>query len=398
MNSKNLDDLIIYLIQDQINEENSKIIKEIINIKNSNNNNNSIITKSLLINKISNNINEINIENILEKLSDLDFIEFNDIKKEELNLNINNILNILLYPRYCYYITNKYGLKCLKLFEYLLEFGCYKEDLNIFNINDFTSLIRDGIIIKNKIQKKEKSGLFNSNNIDIYKINFKLMNEILFKEYIINYYKKYISMNFQFYDLFKKVIYSNNYTYQLKNYKKNINTSQTIIDNLDLGNLLIKENNSDGNDKLILNKEMIKFDLFYNSIEKIINLFYSSKHIRIFKIIQSNQNLSIFQISQKACLKYLEVQEILDDLVQKLKIIKKQDELYYLNDINESIIDLIENNIYGIIKNIKYELRDKLKELQGRIDQNITLQYINKYYSLINEFSEILNNYNFLFD
>ena len=329
MNSKNLDDLIIYLIQDQINEESSKIIKEIINIKNSNNNNNSIITKSLLINKISNNINKINIESTLEKLNNLDFIEFNDIKKEELNLNINNMLNILLYPRYCYYITNKYGLKCLKLFEYLLEFGCYKEDLNIFNKNDFTSLIRDGIIIKNKIQKKEKSGLFNSNNIDIYKINFKLMNEILFKEYIINYYKKYISMNFQFYDLFKKVIYSNNYTYQLKNYEKNINTSQTIIDNLDLGYLLIKENNSDNNDKLILNKEMIKFDLFYNSIEKIINLFYSSKHIRIFKIIQSNQNLNIFQISQKACLKYLEVQEILDDLVQKLKIIKKQDELYY---------------------------------------------------------------------
>ena len=143
---------------------------------------------------------------------------------------------------------------------------------------------------------------------------------------------------------------------------------------------------------------MIKYDLFYNSIEKIINLFYSSKHARIFKIIQSNQNLNIFQISQKACLKYLEVQEILDDLIQKLKAIKKQDELYYLNDINKSIIDMIKNNIYGIIKNIKYELKDKLKELQGRIDQNIILQYINKYYSLINEFSEILNIYNFLFN
>ena len=97
-------------------------------------------------------------------------------------------------------------------------------------------------------------------------------------------------------------------------------------------------------------------------------------------------------------MKYLEVQEIIDDLIQKLKIIKKQDELYYLNDINKSIIDMIKNNIYGIIKNIKYELKDKLKELQGRIDQNIILQYINKYYSLINEFSEILNIYNFLFN
>ena len=397
MNSKNLDDLLIFLIQDQINEESSLIIKEIINIKNSNSKNNSTFSKSLLIKKFSNNINQINIENILEKLIKLDFIELNDAKKEELNLNINNMLNILLYPRYCYYITNKYGPKCLKLFEYLLEFGFYKDNLNTFSKNDFTPLIRDGFIIKNKIQKKENSDVFSSNNINIYKINFKLMNEILFKEYIINYYKKYISMNFQFYDLFKKVIYSYNYIYQLKNYEKNINISQIIIDNFDYGKLLIKEN-KDNDDKLILNKEMIKYDLFYNSIEKIINLFFSSKHIRIFKIIQLNQNLNIFQISQKACLKYLEVQEILDDLIQKLKIIKKQDEIYYLNDINESIIDMIKNNIYGIIKNIKYELKDKLKELQGRIDQNIILQYINKYYSLINEFSEILNAYNFLFN
>ena len=398
MNSKNLDDLLIFLIQDQINEESSLIIKEIMNIKNSNIKSNSSLNKSLLIKKLSNNKNQINIENIFEKLINLEFIEFNDTKKEELNININNIINILLYPRYCYYITNKYGPKCLKFLEYLLEFGFYKDDLNIFNKNEITCLIRDGVIIKNKIEKKENSGLFNCNNIDIYKINFKLMNEILFKEYIINHYKKYISMNFQFYDFFKKVIYSNNYIYQLKNYEKNINISQIIIDNFDFGNLLIKDSKDNNNDKLILNKEIIKYDLFYNSIEKIINLFYSSKHARIFKIIQSNQNLNIFQISQKACLKYLEVQEILDDLIQKLKVIKKQDELYYLNDINKSIIDMIKNNIYGIIKNIKYELKDKLKELQGRIDQNIILQYINKYYSLINEFSEILNIYNFLFN
>ena len=399
MNSKNLDDLLIFLIQDQINEESSLIIKEIINIKNSNIKSNSPLNKSLIIKKLSNNKNQINIENIFEKLINLDFIEFNDTKKEELNININNIINILLYPRYCYYITNKYGPKCLKFLEYLLEFGFYKDDLNIFNKNEFTCLIRDGVIIKKKkTKKKENSGLFNRNNIDIYKINFKLMNEILFKEYIINHYKKYISMNFQFYDFFKKVIYSNNYIYQLKNYEKNINISQIIIDNFDFGNLLIKDSKDNNNDKLLLNKEMIKYDLFYNSIEKIINLFYSSKHARIFKIIQSNQNLNIFQISQKACLKYLEVQEILDDLIQKLKVIKKQDELYYLNDINKSIIDMIKNNIYGIIKNIKYELKDKLKELQGRIDQNIILQYINKYYSLINEFSEILNIYNFLFN
>ena len=398
MNSKNLDDLLIFLIQDQINEESSLIIKEIMNIKNSNIKSNSSLNKSLLIKKLSNNKNQINIENIFEKLINLDFIEYNDTKKEELNMNINNIINILLYPRYCYYIVNKYGPKCSKFFEYLLQFGLYQDDLNIFNKNEITCLIRDGVIIKNKIEKKENSGLFNSNNIDIYKINFKLMNEILFKEYIINHYKKYISMNFQFYDFFKKVIYSNNYKYQLKNYEKNINISQIIVDNFDFGNLLIKDSKDNNNDKLLLNKEMIKYDLFYNSIEKIINLFYSSKHARIFKIIQSNQNLNIFQLSQKACLKYLEVQEILDDLIQKLKVIKKQDELYYLNDINKSIIDMIKNNIYGIIKNIKYELKDKLKELQGRIDQNIILQYINKYYSLINEFSEILNIYNFLFN
>lgn len=396
MNSNNLNDLIIFLIQDQLNEESSKIMKEIINIKK-----NASPKKSLLIKNISNNTNQINVEKIIEKLINLNFIELNDTKKEEeiINIDINNILNILLYPRYCYLITNKYGPKYLKLFEYLLEFGFYEDNLNTFSKNDFTPLIRDGFIIKNKIQKKENSDVFSSNNINIYKINFKLLNEILFKEYIINYYKKYISMNFQFYELFKKVLNSTNYIYHLKNYEKNINTFQIIVDIIDYGNLLIKETNSDNNDnKLILNKEMIKYDLFYNSLEKIISLFYSSKHLRLFKIILSNQSLNIFQISQKACLKYLEVQEILDDLIHKLKIIKKQDELYYLNEINQSIIDMVKNNIYGILKNMKYELKDKLKELQGRIDQNIILQYINKYYSLINEFSEILNAYNFLFN
>ena len=396
MNSNNLNDLIIFLIQDQLNEESSKIMKEIINIKK-----NASPSKSLLIKNISNNTNQINVEKIIEKLINLNFIELNDTKNEEeiINIDMDNILNILLYPRYCYLITNKYGPKYLKLFEYLLEFGFYKDNLNAFSKNDFIPLIRDGFIIKNKIQKKENSDVFSSNNINIYKINFKLLNEILFKEYIINYYKKYISMNFQFYELFKKVLNSTNYIYHLKNYEKNINTFQIIVDNVDYGNLLIKETNSDNNDnKLILNKEMIKYDLFYNSLEKIISLFYSSKHLRLFKIILSNQSLNIFQISQKACLKYLEVQEILDDLIQKLKIIKKQDELYYLNEINQPIIDMVKNNIYGILKNMKYELKDKLKELQGRIDQNIILQYINKYYSLINEFSEILNAYNFLFN
>ena len=61
-------------------------------------------------------------------------------------------------------------------------------------------------------------------------------------------------------------------------------------------------------------------------------------------------------------------------------------------------INILKDNIYGIIKNIKYELKDKLKELQGRINQDIVLQYINKYYSLINTFAEILNSYNFLFN
>ena len=118
MNSQNLDDLLIFLIQDQIYEESSLIIKEIINIKNSNIKSNSPLNKSLIIKKLSNNKNQINIENIFEKLINLEFIEFNDTKKEELNININNIINILLYPRYCYYITNKYGQKYIKFFEY----------------------------------------------------------------------------------------------------------------------------------------------------------------------------------------------------------------------------------------------------------------------------------------
>ena len=402
-NFNNLEELLIFLMQDQLNDESSDLIKEIISAQKVKNNNINL-AKSLLIKNVSNNIKNISEkykENILEKLNNLDFIEFNDTK-EEITFKIDNILNILFYPRYCYYINNKYGPNCLKFFEYLLEHGFYQENINTFSKNDFASLIRDEIVLKINIENIKNENIINNNCLERYKINFKLLNEIMFKEYIINFYKKYISMNFQFYDLFKKVVKSNNYIYELKNSEINI-ISKGIVDNFDFGKLLIKSETDEN--KIMLNKDIIKYDLFYNSIEKIINLFYSSKHLRIFKIIELNQNLNLFQISQMACLKYLEVQEIIEDLINKLKIVKKikkennkEDFIYLLNEIDESIINMMKDNIYGIIKNIKFELKDKLKQLQGKIDQDTVLQYINKYYSLINTFSEILNAYNFLFN
>ena len=402
-NFNNLEELLIFLMQDQLNDESSDLIKEIISAHKVKNNNINL-AKSLLIKNVSNNIKNISEkykENILEKLNNLDFIEFNDTK-EEITFKIDNILNILFYPRYCYYINNKYGPNCLKFFEYLLEHGYYQENINTFSKNDFASLIRDEIVLKINIENIKNENIINNNCLESYKINFKLLNEIMFKEYIINFYKKYISMNFQFYDLFKKVVKSNNYIYELKNSEINI-ISKGIVDNFDFGKLLIKSETKEN--KIMLNKDIIKYDLFYNSIEKIINLFYSSKHLRIFKIIELNQNLNLFQISQMACLKYLEVQEIIEDLINKLKIVKKikkennkDDFIYLLNEIDESIINMMKDNIYGIIKNIKFELKDKLKQLQGKIDQDTVLQYINKYYSLINTFSEILNAYNFLFN
>jgi len=407
-NSNNLEELLIFLMQDQLNNENSDLIKEIIAIRKiSNKNNNDNLTKSLLIKNLSNNIkniSEIYIDTILQKLNDLDFIEFDlSSKTEQIIFKTDNILNILFYPRYCYYINNKYGPNCLKFFEYLLEHGSYKDNMDKFNKSDFGSLIRDGIIYKNKIKNIKNENLFNNNSIEIYKINFQILNEILFKEYIINFYKNYISMNFQFYDLFKKVINSNNYIYELKNYeKRNINFSQIFAGNFEYSKLLIKNDNNINDNKILLNREIIKYDIFYNSVEKIINLFFSSKHVRIFKIIEVNPNLNIFQISQKACLKFLEVQEIIEDLINKLNIIKKiknekEEFIYLLNDVDETIINKMKNIIYGIIKDIKYELKDKLTQLQGKIDQDTILQYINKYFSLINTFSEILNSYNFLF-
>ena len=418
--SKNLEELIYSLIQDQINEEASKILKIMINIQNSNN----IIKKSLLIKDISINIDKeqningknIVIENIIQTLINLNYIEYTEPTNENIIIKIFNILNILIYPRYCYYINSIYGPKCLKIIEYLLEFGFYSlnnnqnQKLN-FERNDFQSLVRDGIIIKYNYQKTNiengsintnNNNIFNSNIKEIYKINYNLLNRIIFKEYIINYYKQYISMNFNFYELFKKLINSDNYTYELKNYEQSY-LDNKIIDNYDYDKLIIKENN-----KLILNKDIIKYDLFYNSLEKILNILFSPKHIRILRIIQRYENLNSFQISQKASLKKIEVEEILDDLINKVKIIKKENnknennnentcDTFCLNEINDLHIKMIKENIYEIIKNIKFELKDKLKEFQGRISKETEIQFINKYYSLINCFSEILNSYNFLF-
>ena len=59
--------------------------------------------------------------------------------------------------------------------------------------------------------------------------------------------------------------------------------------------------------------------------------------------------------------------------------------------------EAIVGKIYGVINNVKFELKDKLKELKGRISKETEIQYINKYYSLVNYFAEILNAINFLF-
>ena len=418
--SKNLEELLISLIQDQINEKSSKIIKEMINLKNQD----KIINKKSLVQKLSKNNDIIkeekinSFENILERLNYLDYIEIKE-ENDEIIFKIDNILNILLYPRYCYYINSIYGPKYLKILEYLLEFGLYSlennsnKDLNLnFARNDFDTLIRDGIILKHnqkKINNAINNTIFNTNTQEIFKLNYNLLNRIIFKEYIINFYRNYISMNYQFYDLLKKVVNSDNFCYELKNYEKTILDSQPSPDNFYYYKLLLNEDN-----KIEINKDIIKYDLFYNSIEKIIKLLYTSKHIRILKIIQRNENLNIFQISQKACLKYIEVEEIIDDLINKIKIINKikkeqndkdkdkdisnDNDFYCLKEINKIYINSLKETIYGIIKNIKFELKDKLKELQGRINKETEIQYINKYYSLISCFSEILNSYNFLFN
>ena len=407
--SKNLADLLIFLIQEQINDESATIIKEIINFQIQN----KAITKKSLKDKyiLNKPANMNNFEHLFTRFINLDYIEIKG-QNEDIILKIDNILNILLYSRYCYYFNSIYGVKYLKIIEYILEYGYYsfEDDQNPkginFTRNDFDILIKDGLITTNNhIEKEEQNNIndIRTKSQEIFKINYNLLNRIIFKEYIINFYRIFISMNYQYYNIFKKVIKSENFSYELKDDEK---TSLDGLphDNLDYDKLLIKENN-----KVTINKDIVKYDLFYNSIEKIIKLIFSSKHIRIIKIIQRNQNLNIYQISQTACLKALEVEEILDELVNKVKIINKvkneEDSnndsdkyVYCLREINSTFMNMMKDNIYGIIKNIKFELKDKLKELQGRISKETEVQYINKYYSLVNTFSEILNCYYFLFE
>ena len=121
--SHNLEKLLYSLIEEQINDTSASILKELIIIKKSF----EKITKISLIKKISLNKNlklneeNISVENIIQKLIDLEYIEIKE--NENILIKIDNILNILLYPRYCYYVNILYGPKCLKIFEYLLEYG-----------------------------------------------------------------------------------------------------------------------------------------------------------------------------------------------------------------------------------------------------------------------------------
>ena len=88
--SKNLEELLYSLIEEQINDKSIEILKAVINIQNKGENlNKEILIKNLSIS--NNNKNNIQHINIIDRLINLNFIEI-DNKNNNIILKINNIL------------------------------------------------------------------------------------------------------------------------------------------------------------------------------------------------------------------------------------------------------------------------------------------------------------------
>ena len=117
-------------------------------------------------------------------------------------------------------------------------------------------------------------------------------------------------MNFNFYELFKKLVNSDNFTYELKNYEKNF-LNDKIKDNLEFGKLIIKEDNQNifnnrsnnnqnnsNNHKSNNNKNNINYPINNNGNTKIL---YKNRDTNILLLGDSNNIFNNIRNTKSTC-------------------------------------------------------------------------------------------------
>ena len=189
-------------------------------------------------------------------------------------------------------------------------------------------------------------------------------------------------MNYQLNNLYSKILSNDNYNYILSEDEElNLNSDYLIIDNSIIS----------------LNKEKLFERLFYDSIEKILDIKYNNEFSRVFKLFTKiivtteREIMNICSISKK-------------NLSEIIKIFKNENLISINTTTNTLILNnlfeknkLIENNInfiFNMIYCIKIDLDDKINLLEKRGSSDLQEEYMNKAYSYISKLDDLILIFN----
>ena len=189
-------------------------------------------------------------------------------------------------------------------------------------------------------------------------------------------------MNHQLNNLYSKILSNDNYNIILAEDEEfNINSDYLIVDNSIVS----------------LNTEKLLERLFFDSIEKILDIKYNNEFARVFKlftkIIETTEReiINICSISKK-------------NLSEIIKIFKNENLISINTTTNTLILNnlfeknkLIENNInfiFNMIYCIKIDLDDKINSLEKRGSSDLQEEYMNKAYSYISKLDDLILVFN----
>ena len=189
-------------------------------------------------------------------------------------------------------------------------------------------------------------------------------------------------MNYQLNNLYSKILSNDNYNIILAEDEEfNINSDYLIVDNSIVS----------------LNTEKLFERLFFDSIEKILDIKYNNEFSRVFKLFTKiivtteREIMNICSISKK-------------NLSEIIKILKYENIISINATTNTLILNnlfeknkLIENNInfiFNMIYCIKIDLDDKINSLEKRGSSDLQEEYMNKAYSYISKLDDLILVFN----
>ena len=189
-------------------------------------------------------------------------------------------------------------------------------------------------------------------------------------------------MNYQLNNLYSKILSNDNYNIIIgEDEEFNINSEYLIVDNSIVS----------------LNTEKLFERLFFDSIEKILDIKYNNEFSRVFKLFTKiivtteREIMNICSISKKnlsEIIKILKYENIISINATTNTLILNN--LFEKNKFIEKNINFIFNMIYCI----KIDLDDKINLLEKRGSSDLQEEYMNKAYSYISKLDDLILVFN----